>query len=108
MIYFSTGDPYFGKIQIFARGNLSIEEVNRLATDVEIIISKRSGIKNYFLQTGQFSNVVSSGGGGNSEDLIATAFFEFVDRDKRENGHKIIADLRIEFNKINGIKIEIT
>ena len=34
MIYFSTGDPYFGKIQIFARGNLSIEEVNRLATDV--------------------------------------------------------------------------
>ena len=108
MIYFSTGDPYFGKIQIFARGNLSIEEVNRLATDVEIIISERSGIKNYFLQTGQFSNVVSSGGGGNSEDLIATAFFEFVDRDKRENGHKIIADLRNEFNKINGIKIEVT
>ena len=107
MIYFSTGDPYFGKIKIFARGNLSIEEVNRLTRDVEIIIDEKSGIKNYFLQTGQFSNV-GGGSGGNSEDLIATAFFEFVDRDKRENGHKIIADLRNDFRSINGIKIEVT
>ena len=107
MIYFSTGDPYFGKVKIFARGNLSIEEVNRLTRDVEIIIDEKSGIKNYFLQTGQFSNV-GGGSGGNSEDLIATAFFEFVDRDKRENGHKIIADLRNDFRSINGIKIEVT
>ena len=57
MIYFSTGDPYFGQIKIYARGNLSIDEINKLTSDVEIIVNEHTGIKNYFLQTGQFNNV---------------------------------------------------
>ena len=107
MIYFSTGDPYFGKIQIFARGNLSLNEINKLTNDVELIVNEKKGIKNYFLQTGRFSNM-GPGGGGNTDDLIATAYFEFIDRDKRENGHKIIAQLREDFKSIKGIKIEIS
>mgnify|MGYP001414748037 FL=1 len=107
MIYFSTGDPYFGQIKIYARGNLSIDEVNKLTSDVELIVNEHSGIKNYFLQTGQFSNVVA-GGGGNSEDLIATAYFEFVDRNQRKNGHDIISELRDQFDQIKGIKIEVS
>ena len=107
MIYFSTGDPYFGKIKIFARGNLSIEEINKLTGDVELIVDEKKGIKNYFLQTGQFSSM-GPGGGGNTEDLIATAYFEFVDREERENGHKIIAQLREDFKSIKGIKIEVS
>ena len=39
MIYFSTGDPYFGEIKIYARGNLSIDEVNKLTSDVELIVN---------------------------------------------------------------------
>ena len=39
MIYFSTGDPYFGQIKIYARGNLSIDEINKLTSDVEIRIT---------------------------------------------------------------------
>ena len=62
---------------------------------------------NYFLQTGQFSSM-GPGGGGNTEDLIATAYFEFVDREERENGHKIIAQLREDFKSIKGIKIEVS
>ncbi len=107
MIYFSTGDPYFGQIKIYARGNLSIDEINKLTSDVEIIVNEHTGIKNYFLQTGQFSNVVA-GGGGSSEDLIATAYFEFVDRNQRKNGHEIISELRDQFDNINGIKIEVS
>ncbi len=107
MIYFSTGDPYFGQIKIYARGNLSIDEINKLTSDVELIVNEHTGIKNYFLQTGQFSNVVA-GGGGSSEDLIATAYFEFVDRNQRKNGHEIISELRDEFDQIKGIKIEVT
>ena len=75
--------------------NLSIDEINKLTSDVEIIVNEHTGIKNYFLQTGQFSNVVA-GGGGSSEDLIATAYFEFVDRNQRKNGHglhKILSKL---------------
>jgi multidrug efflux pump len=107
MIYFSTGDPYFGEIKIYARGNLSIDEVNKLTSDVELIVNEHSGIKNYFLQTGQFSNV-GGPGGGNSEDLIATAYFEFVDRNQRKNGHEIISELRERFDQIKGIKIEVS
>jgi len=107
MIYFSTGDPYFGQIKIYARGNLSIDEINKLTSDVEILVNEHTGIKNYFLQTGQFSNVVA-GGGGSSEDLIATAYFEFVDRNQRKNGHEIISELRDQFDNIKGIKIEVS
>ena len=106
MIFFNAGDPYFGEVKIHARGNLSIEEVNKLTSDVEDIVSSHPGVMNYFLQTGQFSGV--SRGGGSSEDLIASAFFEFKDRSKRENGHKVIAEIREEFSDIKGIKIEIS
>ena len=107
MIFFNAGDPYFGEVKISARGNLSIEEINKLTSDVEDIISNHPGIKNYFLQTGQFSSV-GQGGGGSTEDQIASAFFEFKDRRERENGHKIIADIREKFTEIKGIKIEIS
>ena len=106
MIFFNAGDPYFGEVKIHARGNLSIEEVNKLTSDVEDIVSSHPGVMNYFLQTGQFSGV--NRGGGSSEDLIASAFFEFKDRSKRENGHKVIAEIREEFSDIKGIKIEIS
>ena len=76
MIFFNAGDPYFGEVKISARGNLSIEEINKLTSDVEDIISNHPGIKNYFLQTGQFSSV-GQGGGSSTEDQIASAFFEF-------------------------------
>jgi len=106
MIFFNAGDPYFGEVKIHARGNLSIEEVNKLTSDVEDVVASHPGVMNYFLQTGQFSGV--SRGGGSSEDLIASAFFEFKDRSKRENGHKVIAQIREEFSDIKGIKIEIS
>ena len=48
MIYFSTGDPYFGKITIFARGNLSIEEINKLTSDVEFIVNEKKELKIIF------------------------------------------------------------
>ena len=105
MIFFNAGDPYFGEVKIHARGNFSIEEINKLTSDVEDIIRSHPGILNYFLQTGQSNSL---GPGGGSEDQIASAFFEFKDRSERENGHKIIADIRKEFADIKGIKIEIS
>ena len=38
MIYFSTGDPYFGEIKIYARGNLSIDEVNKLTRMLSLLL----------------------------------------------------------------------
>ena len=86
--------------------DLSIEEINRLSSEVEEIMTNDEGIMNVFLQTGQFGGIGRSQG-GNSEDTIASIFFEFVDRKQRENGHIIIANLREKVSHINGIKIEV-
>jgi multidrug efflux pump len=106
MVFFTSNDPYFGVVKVYARGNLSVEEVNDLAQEVEDAMINQYGIKSYFLQTGQFSSVGPSGG-GSSEDLIATAYFEFIERGKRKNGHKIMDDLRNELSNISGIKYEV-
>ena len=74
---------------------------------LKLLLMNILALKIYFLQTGQFSNVVA-GGGGSSEDLIATAYFEFVDRNQRKNGHEIISELRDQFDNIKGIKIEVS
>ena len=107
MVFFSTSDPFFGQAKISARGNLSINEIDRLSTDVEKIITESKGIKSVFLQTGQFGGLGSSSG-GNSEDTIANIFFEFTDRSDRENGHIIIRQIRHKVNEISGIKVEVS
>ena len=35
MVFFSQTDPYFGIVKVSARGNLSIDEINELTTEVE-------------------------------------------------------------------------
>ena len=50
MVFFSQTDPYFGNVKISARGNLSIEEINNLTSEVEEILTKTPGIKNIYLQ----------------------------------------------------------
>ena len=105
MVFFTSNDPYFGVVKVYARGNLSVEEVNDLAQEVEDAMINQYGIKSYFLQTGQFSSVGPSGG-GSSEDLIATAYFEFIERGKRKNGHKIMDDLRNELSILAALSMK--
>ena len=106
MVFFTTSDPFFGQAKVAARGNLSIDEIERLSADVEKIITETNGIRSVFLQTGAFGGIGS--GGGNSEDTIANLFFEFTERSSRENGHVIISQIREQVDKISGIKVEVS
>ena len=103
MVFFSQTDPYFGIVKVSARGNLSIDEINELTTEVEKILTDTPGTKNVFLQTGRMGGI--GNGGGSAEDTIANIFFEFVDRKERKNGYEVIADIRKETDKIAGIKV---
>ena len=105
VVLVSQSDPFagFGKIQ--ARGNLTIEQIDKLSESVEDIVFNTKGIKNLFLQTGRFNNFRT--GGSSSDDTIASFFFEFTDRDDRENGRIVIENMRKELDKIPGIKTEI-
>ena len=108
MVFFTTSDPFFGQAKISARGNLSINEIDRLSADVEKIITETNGIKSVFLQTGQFGGLGGGGGGGSAEDTIANVFFEFTDRKTRDNGHVIISEIREKVDNLNGIKVEVS
>ena len=105
VVLVSQSDPYagFGKIQ--ARGNLTIEQIDELSESVEEIVHGTKGVKNLFLQTGRFNNFRT--GGSSSDDTIASFFFEFTDREERENGRVVIENMRKELDKIPGIKTEI-
>ena len=105
VVLVSQSDPFagFGKIQ--ARGNLTIEQIDELSESVEEIVYNTKGIKNLFLQTGRFNNFRT--GGSSSDDTIASFFFEFTDREERENGRVVIENMRKELNKIPGIRTEI-
>ncbi|MDC0032440.1 efflux RND transporter permease subunit [Pelagibacteraceae bacterium] len=105
MVFFTTSDPFFGQAKVAARGNLSIDEIEKLSADVEKIITETNGIRSVFLQTGAFGGIGS--GGGRSEDTIANLFFEFTERSSRENGHVIISQIRDKVDKISGIKVEV-
>ena len=106
MVFFTTSDPFFGQAKVAARGNLSIDEIERLSADVEKIITETQGIRSVFLQTGRFGGIGSRG--GNSEDTIANLFFEFTERSSRDNGHVIISQIREQVDKISGIKVEVS
>ena len=105
MVFFSQTDPYFGNVKISARGNLSIEEINNLTSEVEEILTETPGIKNIYLQTGRFGGIGSRG--GNAEDTIANVFFEFIERKERKNGYEIIDDIRKKTDLISGIKVSV-
>ena len=105
MVFFAATDPTFGSVKVAARGNLSIEEIDYLASDVEEILMSTPGVKNIFLQTGQFGGIGSAG--GNAEDTIANIFFEFEERRYRKNGYVIISEIRERTNKIAGIRVEV-
>jgi multidrug efflux pump subunit AcrB len=45
MVFFSQTDPYFGIVKVSARGNLSIDEINELTTEVEKILTDNPGTK---------------------------------------------------------------
>ena len=107
MVFFTTSDPFFGQAKVAARGNLSINEIERLSADVEKIITETKGIRSVFLQTGRFGGI-GSGGGGSSEDTIANLFFEFTERSTRENGHVVIKQIREKVDLISGIKVEVS
>ena len=50
MIYFSTGDPYFGQIKIYARGNLSIDEINKLQAMLKLLLMNILALKIIFFK----------------------------------------------------------
>lgn len=105
--FFPNVEPEFGLLYVKARGNLSLEEQDRLAQIAENKLLSWPGIETVYTRVGQSRGSTPMGGSA-SEDTIATIQYEFVDWRERKPASEILTDLRGEFANLPGFDIEIT
>jgi multidrug efflux pump len=102
--FFPNVEPDFGQVIVHGRGNLSLEEKNRLVGEVEKRVIAFDGLKTVYTRIGEQPR----GLGELSEDTIGVIQFEFADWRTRPSGHKIMDAIRAKTADIPGILVEVT
>ena len=104
--FFTAVEPNQTRIQVFARGNFSPEEIRDMVVDVEKRVMNVGYYKNVVTQSGSGQSL--GGGQGSAPDLVGTIFVEFTDRRIREvDGFEIENLYREAISNIPGIRAEI-
>src|SRR5690606_35488291 len=101
--FFPAVEPEYGLMYVHARGNLSLDEMDRLTRPAEEKLLNWPGIKSVYTRVGQ----TRGGGQDIDEDVIAVIQYEFVDWREREPATKILDDLRAEMADMPGVEIEV-
>lgn len=105
--FFTSVDPSQTRVQIFARGNYSPEEIRDIVTQVEDRIEAVGYYKSIVTQSGASRSM--GGGMGAAPDLVGTIFLEFTDRRERDiNGFEIENLYRQAIADLPGIRGEIS
>jgi multidrug efflux pump len=103
-IFFSESEPKFANVSVRARGNLSVDEINDLVTEVEDRVLEVRGIKN--LNTTTLLTGRPSRNGG--MDRIGQMFLELHDENDRDvTGTEIFEEVRARTSDLAGIAVEI-
>jgi len=102
--FFPDVEPDYGLLYVHARGNLSIEEKDRLVRQAETRILGWPGVKTVYTRSG------SAGGAGAdiAADVIGVIQYEFIDWRERKPANDILADLRVAMQGIPGVDIEVS
>ena len=102
--FFPDVEPDYGLLYVKARGNLSIEEKDKLVHLAEERILGWPGIETVYARTG------AGGGAGNDAgpDVIGVIQYEFVDWRDRKSANDILADLRQAMTGLPGVDIEVS
>ena len=104
--FFTAVEPNQTRIQVFARGNFSPEEIRDMVVDVEKRVMNVGYYKNVVTQSGSGQSL--GGGQGSAPDLVGTIFVEFTDRRIRDvDGFEIENLYRDAISNIPGIRAEI-
>ena len=104
--FFTAVEPNQTRIQVFARGNFSPEEIRDMVVDVEKRVMNVGYYKNVVTQSGSGQSL--GGGQSSAPDLVGTIFVEFTDRRIRDvNGFEIENLYREAISNIPGVKAEI-
>ncbi|MEO5337446.1 MAG: efflux RND transporter permease subunit [Magnetospirillum sp. WYHS-4] len=99
--FFPDVEPKFAKLQVKARGNLSIFEKDALMREVEARVLGMPELASVYSRTGreQMSE--------DAEDVIGSLTFEFVDWKKRRKAPEILAEAKARTADLAGIQVEI-
>lgn len=104
--FFTSVEPNQTRVQVFARGNFSPEEIRDVVVDVERRIMDVGYYKSVVTQSGASQSL--GGGQGSAPDLVGTIFVEFTDRRTRDvNGFDIENLYREAIKDIPGVRAEI-
>jgi multidrug efflux pump len=102
--FFPKVEPDYGLVIVHARGNLALDEKNRLVGEVEKRVLAFSGLKTVYTRIGEQPRGMSE----LTEDTIGVIQFEFDDWRKRPSAHEIMDDMRAKTADIPGILVEVT
>ncbi|MFL4999699.1 MAG: efflux RND transporter permease subunit [Xanthobacteraceae bacterium] len=102
--FFPSVEPDYGQVVVHGRGNLSLEEKNRLVAEVETRVLAFDGLKTVYTRIGEQPRGMNE----LSEDSIGVIQFEFADWRTRRPAHAIMDALRDKTADIPGILVEVT
>ncbi|WP_367717462.1 efflux RND transporter permease subunit [Nitratireductor sp. GISD-1A_MAKvit] len=101
--FFPNVEPEYGLMYVHARGNLSLEEMDRLTRPAEEKLLNWPGIESVYTRVGK----TRGGGQDIDEDVIGVIQYEFIDWREREPASRILDDLRTELAGTPGVEIEV-
>jgi multidrug efflux pump len=102
--FFPSVEPDYGQVIVHGRGNLSIEEKNKVVGTVEERVLAFDGLKTVYTRVGEQPR----GSSEITEDTIGVIQFEFADWKVRPPAHRIMDAIRAKTADIPGILVEVT
>src|SRR3954463_7019601 len=100
--FFPSVEPDYGQVIVHARGNLALEEKNRLVAEVEKRVLAFDGLKTVYTRIGEQPR----GMGELTEDTVGVIQFEFADWRVRPPAHEIMDAIRAKTADLPGVLIE--
>ena len=102
--FFPNVEPDYGQVVVHGRGNLSLDEKDRLIAEVEKRVLEFQGLATVYTRIGEQPR----GMGELTEDTIGVIQFEFANWQTRPPGHQIMDAIRARTADIPGIQVEVT
>lgn len=99
--FFPDVEPKFAKVQVKARGNLSIFEKDALMREVESRILDMPELASVYTRTGREQMTEDP------EDVIGTVTVEFIDWRQRRKAHLILDEAKARTADLAGIQVDL-
>jgi multidrug efflux pump len=102
--FFPNVEPDYGQVIVHGRGNLALDEKDRILGEVEKRVLATDGLQTVYTRVGEQPR----GSGELTEDTIGVIQFEFADWKVRRKAHQIMDEIRTKTADIPGVLVEVT